>query len=1005
MIKPLFALVISLFLVSCGGSGGSGSAGSGKTDEQKSSIKTNRPALIINDVNVNYVPGAEVDVVVNNRFGDVGFSLANESVVDVVTITNNKILILNPGRAEIVATDVSDEYQTSEVRFYIDVAAATNNELNADPVKFALGQADIPRISVRGQRGNLSYEIEEGSRHLLDVGATGELTPLGQPGRAYVLVRDAGTRRYLPASVRVSVDIEPIPVTGLSYANLSLVFAEGKTLLPQRLSGDRQANYHFAVNPSAEQGVIELNPQSGEITLLNVGYAAVDVTADYGPAFSQSRQAASFTVNVAQGVRKAPLAVADLQAVYADGRLLQPDVEHALAAITYQVVQGNSITIDRVSGLPAVQGVGSSVVEALDFRDERFPAATARFTVDVSQAPHPGLAAEDITLDYRPGLSLLPSFSGVQGGLIFSSDDDAVAKVISGRVYIQGTGVAHVSAADDGGELYGAAQQQLLLTVRPGEHPLMQVTPLVMEYADSCISLAGQIQGNRGALQLLSSSNEAIARVDSARQCLQILAAGSTQVSVKVSASALYRESSPITVPVRIENAGSRLRVTGTVEATYGGAVLQPPAVSGTVGVVRYRIADGAARQVVSIDEQSGAMTILGAGFTRILVTDSGSDSVSPGEAEFDVQIAPAINTSAVSYASAVYQENLSLYPLISGVDEMNYHFELRSGSQVVQLLDNSTGELKVLAAGAFQLDITASSANYQSRVLEVGGNVERAPHPGLPESLIEFNYVPGQIVALPLPAAIGERNISLLGGQSGDLFRVTEQGELEFLDYAASPVSLVVQESGNANYLPLDPTTVRVRINAPLAGYSDLDMTLDKATTLISSSLNSADNLYLKDSRMVIAGYDRELIPSSEDITAYGEGRKLVVWMLREGDGLRRPVIVYVTRLDGCSAEYNLSGLADATPVAADAAGYCIGGDTGRYTIIRIIDEHNLSTGVWNAEQPLTIDRRAERYFVPSTSGGVYVSDPATTYVSDATGPARKIYEWNRIGIQRTVE
>lgn len=1001
-----------LLLTACGGGSGSSSAATEPLPETSS--PTARPGLLINDIEAIYDTGLELRPIINQVLGEVSLQLATGSVTDVVAVSRDgrSLLVLNPGTAQVEATDKASGFQTATKVFTVTVLPAANTALAADRLTVALASdqqaVTYPTLAVRGKRGTLTFEVAEGYRHLLAIDAsTGQLTPLGTPGLAYVNVTDSGNRRYAGTTIQVAVDIRPAPAEALSYANLKLPFAAGKTLLPQRLSGDDQASYHFAINPHGEAGVIQINADSGEILLLKPGYTGVDVVAEYGETFGKVRQTATFSVEVTLGERQ-PLQVDKLTTTFAAGRLLQPLVRNNKAQPVYKVTAGNAVAIDSLTGLPVIQRAGSSTLKASDYKDRRFPASDVTFQIEVAKAEHPGLQADALQLSYGADRQVTADVSGQLGTLSLHSSDNTVAQVKDAQLLLRGAGLTTIKVSDDGGANHLPAEVEFELQVTPGTAPALEYQTIRATYAaDSCVDLSAYISAAGGALQFVDSQNPAVVDYDATEQCLRLLAAGTTSIRVRSAASANYLASEPVMVAVVVRAADSRLSVTDTVTAVYqADAVLPAPAVSGALGELSYALAADAAQDVVQLDPASGAMQILKAGRTRVLVSDQGDAGVQPGQTSFDVVIEPGVNSASVRYPSVSYQAGLSIVPQLDGPADMEYRFRLVSGEQVVNLVDATSGSLTVKAAGSYQLEVTAAGHNYQLRSWLVSGTVTRAAHPGFRQTRFELDYQPRQPVTLPLPDAHGERQLVLLTGQTLGLVQVLADGRLLLTGYGPYEVQLVVQESGDALYQPLESQLLTVSVNAPAAGSADQDIALHKTLTIIDSRLNKADFGELKHTQVEVVGAAGYPQSSDDDLRTFGEGQKLLVYMVRDSDQQRQPVLLYISRHDGCVRDnYNLTTLANSKAIAMDADGYCVFGTTGRYLLVYVTDDSHLDTGHWQLETPLSVLRRGERYFLPTTLGGLYIQDPSNTSASNATGPARRIYEWQRLELQMDID
>ncbi|MDX2320406.1 MAG: hypothetical protein QNK26_07385 [Moritella sp.] len=555
--------------------------------------------------------------------------------------------------------------------------------------------------------------------------------------------------------------------------------------------------------------------------------------------------------------------------------------------------------------------------------------------------------------------------------------------------------------------------------ILPGDHHAIKFTGLNTYFKSGFFAISLNVQGNKGNLAARANSDASVAKYNEKNNCINLFKAGSTTLSLYSEASANYNESETVDVPIIVNKVGATLKADGDVNSRYSTipATIQTSTISGSHGQLRYEFADGSATDVVEMNDEvrtsGGTMKVLNAGTTLIKVTDSGTDQHESATVYFNITIAPAENPLAVTYPTAVFAVDKTLKPTFNDdTNDMSMRFELATGNQTVELVNSSTGELKIKGGGDYSLKVIASSRNYEEKNITVHGSVKKAAHPGLATAPVTVEYAPLKKYNLnPATPAIGKRVFAIAPRLRKDLAEIdSNTGELTLLNYdKPSTIEVHITETGNDNYEELETVKQQIIVTAPSKDASHQNLTIEKVGTIFSSRLNQYAFKALKETKVSFAGVV-PIKPSYEQIKKFGTGSQLIIKMKPVDETATientKPVLVYAQRFDGCSSIYDIHSVSNGTAKSVEMADNVVcpnsGEVTQRYLTFTVINDEHLTSGDWEAVTPFVIYRHSSRKFKPTSYGGCYVSTNNSSCTGE-TEPESTIHEWNLVDVKLT--
>ncbi|HHF2951594.1 TPA: cadherin repeat domain-containing protein [Vibrio diabolicus] len=1004
MNRKYYLLFLAALLAGCGGGGDS------KTNNTKTPTtitKQSRPQLKAEDTVLKFEGvGTVTAAKLSNVHGSVSYQVIDSNPLNVVKINDSGMLqILRPGTATILATDNSSAYESSEARFSITVERGINTDLSVSDLNFNAIESEGKALTVRGQKGELSYEVESG-HNLIRVDENGSVYSLGSIGQASVLITDSGNELYLPKQVRATVKLHGVASGQLQFALLEEEYREGLTLEPARLDkAQTQSITYKIIRSEPDNKVAELlNPESGVLLVHNVGQLTVEATATYSDAFLDKQQTAQFVVDVKQGQREA-ISVADVVKTYEEGGRIFPKVTNARGDYELKIISGEDVVAKSVSSEALlIKGVGTAEVEIYEHEMRNYPASKARFNVEVNRAPHPVMNDIEMPLTYQPNLSIPLAFKGQKGNVTLVSSLPNGLRMTDDNLEVETAGEYHLKFEDDGGEFYQPIQFNVVIKVAKAEGQPMETHDYDVVYSNK---YSFNLHRDFGL-----SANEQIEIVDNtapdvvggfSEGRLHVYKAGKATLTVRRQESANYTVGPDQKVDVTILSAPSRIEVQSDVEEVWKvGQTFVAPKISGTVGEVTYRFEDNAATDVVSLNSQTGAMQILNAGSTKIIVSDAGDDKVDPGESSFSVTIKQGTNPVSIAYPTVDFSAGTIISPVMSGGEAKASYRLINQKDPVVELVSSETGRLKILHAGEYQLEVTLTARNYTTKTVLVNGTINKADHPGLTTKLQTVEFTPFKAIDLDFGRTVGTRTYSFGDTVSKDLATLDNaNAELTLTNYSQyHSIALDISESESRDYKALPRTKVTVSVDLAESSVADKYTQLNSEQTVIVSTLSAPQFANLEESEFGILGSRSVREPTDDELQKHGKG-KVVLFMFKPvGSDDRRQekaAWVHVARFDGCTSELFADDLKPFNAIGYDDPGYCTSGSTIRMTRFLVIDDSNLEDIEYELAAPIITYRRGVREFLATDKGGFY-ADPNGVYGKGEYGYPKSLYEWSVI-------
>ncbi|MGR5076620.1 hypothetical protein [Photobacterium swingsii] len=1050
--KTLAVLITtSLTLSGCGGGGGDETTSPSVTPEPTKPTTTlptpdakpskqPRMQLNVKDVEITYGEKSDITLLIQNQMGSLNYELVSTEGNNVAELdpSSNTLSILNAGKLTYKVTDTSDDYQTSSSTFTVKVKKAQAPTPLLKEV--ILDQKDTSRsFKVDNPVGALSIELEPSSRDLVTLQDVGGGTFMITPKRAGIAtgyIVNAGNQNFNSYKIPFKIDIRKA-ITN-NFKDIEIKYS----VQPYQLPLSSEAEYSFKVN---DPEIVRIDEKTGDIQPLKVGNTLVDVT--YKSKFSQyTADNAHFRVTVEKGPRPNAFKASVEKDLHYSTITQQPELklENQKGTLSYQLVSGNHISdFDSKNNSFRTTGLGNVEIKITD-KSDNYIDASDTVTFQVVKADHPNFTTQIVDYTYSK-LEQTVTLLGQKGTLTLKPQDTSIVKVNGNKITTLKAGIAQLEVTDTS-EFYNTAKTQLTVNVAHAERDDFTVKPINQKFTATTINFSDLYKYTQddeavttSPIVLIKSNPDNAIKLNQADGTLSITNAGSATLELYWPQDEQYLKSKKKSVDINIAPADSHLILAKTtIKDDYQIApkTIAAPKVEGEKGEITYRIKQGSLKDVVSIDHNSGLMTIKNAGSTTIEILDSGNKSYKPTKATFTVQINPARADITATYPNEIALGEKAFHqPKITSQISLDkwekLHFSI-DNKTIANITNTEDGYIQVLSPGRANIVFEAISRNYYSVKKTYQIKVLKEVHPGVTAKDLNIYYTPiEQNYHIDVTSQIHGARSYLKNSSPNPIYGFKLNQDYGYVNSISNfPFSFLfkVDEKESDKYQAATDYAQAgkgvVHIYSPKPNSSDKDHTLTFSTSVkshvIESNLNSERYKNLVRSSFFLKGTEGYYTPSKSEIDQYGNGYFTILRTKLVGDDditARKAVRVVINRFDGCESLYNSSS--SLTPAMAirfntDGQNDCqTTGERAKYfTKITVIDDKAMTSGEWELVNPLVIYREGKREFMDTPKGGSYITQEYNknreeflkSIGFDAQSKTRKVYEWNTVNLKFSI-
>jgi gliding motility-associated-like protein len=289
-------------------------------------------------------------------------------------------------------------------------------------------------------------------------------------------------------------------------------------------------------------------------------------------------------------------------------------------ALSYS--SSNTAVATIVSGKIHITGAGTATITASQSGDANYSAATS-----VDQSLTVNKASQTITFaaadtrifgaaDYADGATANSGLS-----ISYSSDNTAVATIVSGKIHIVAPGIATITASQSGDGNHNAATSvNQTLTVVKASQTITFSALSAKTYNDTDFDPAATTPS--GLTISYSSSNSSVATIVSGK--IHIVGAGTTTITASQAGDGNYTAATSVDQSLTVNKASQTITFSALSAKTYNDADFDPAATTPSGLTLSYSSSNTSVATIVS-----GKIHIVGAGTATITAAQSGDGNYS----------------------------------------------------------------------------------------------------------------------------------------------------------------------------------------------------------------------------------------------------------------------------------------------------------------------------------------------------------------------------------------
>ena len=361
--------------------------------------------------------------------------------------------------------------------------------------------------------------------------------------------------------------------------------------------------------------------------------------------------------------------------------------------------------------------------------------ATGEFTIDKAEATLKySKETAEVTLQAEfeaPTLTVTPE--GLEGITYSSSNTSAATIAEDGKVTIVGAGETTITAAFAGDEHYKEAEASYVLTV----NKIATELKYSKETAEATLGAEFEAPILTKSPETLegvefTSSNEAAATVDKNTGAVTLVGVGETTIKAAFAGSDTY-EASEASYVLTVSKAKAELKFSKETATATMNAEFEAPTLTKTPEDLQGVEFTSSNEAAATVDKNTGAVTLVGAGETTIKAAFAGSTVYEAAEASYVLTVSKAKTELKFSAATAQATMNAEFQaPTLTKSPENLEGVEFTSSNTAAATVDKNTGAVTLVGAGETTIKAAfAGSTVYEASEASYTLTVNRAAGEG----------------------------------------------------------------------------------------------------------------------------------------------------------------------------------------------------------------------------------------------------------------------------------
>ena len=472
--------------------------------------------------------------------GAISFTSSNAAVAT-VNATTGQATVVGAGTSTITITQAAtDDYvsATQTLTFTVKQAVPKLGALTVSSKTFGDAEFSITKPT---SPSSGAFTFTSNNTKVVKISEAGTATIEGA-GTATITATQAATGNYAANSVTAEVTIAKAAPELSNISLTGLVFGDADTTLNPRSTSS--GAFTFSSNNTR---VLTINEKTGLVRIVGAGTATITVK----QASTTNYEAASSSVTVQVGLATPAFQRLDpIEKQFGDATFLfNWGTSPSDGAITYTSNSPTVATIDATTGRVTIVSTGVATLTMSQAKGTNHTAATTVVVLTVGRGTP---AFGDFVVankTYGAAAFLLTSPTTTSSGAFtFTSSNTSVATVNSttGLVTVVAPGSTEIAATQAQTLTHTASTIRTTFVVDPASPVISAMPAITKAYGSAAFTLTAPTSNSSGAISY-TSSNTAVATIDSNTRLITLTGAGTTTITASQVATSTYTSASTST--------------------------------------------------------------------------------------------------------------------------------------------------------------------------------------------------------------------------------------------------------------------------------------------------------------------------------------------------------------------------------------------------------------------------------------------------------------------------
>ena len=770
------------------------------------------------------------EVTIGASSGVVKYKIEESTPSDAASVdeSSGKVTITKPGTIK-VGADLTIGEKTVSAFYKLTVNKANQTGFAFDkstPTTVTYSPDKKYEIKTTGGKGDGKVTFSTDNAEVATIDSEGRLTTI-KAGTVTVKAVKAGDENYNDSKeISYTLTIERAGQTNFAFEDQNpetKIYKPGLTF--ENKATGNQGTGKITYEITIGNDVASIDGATGTLTILKAGTVTVKATRAADDKYKEATAEYTLTINKADQEDFAfekpnPEAIA-----YKPELTFENAVTGGQSAgnVTYTITSDNGVaSIDGATGTLTILKAGTVTVKATRAADDKYKEATAEYTLTINKADQEDFAFEKPNpeaIAYKPGLTFENKATGGQGTgnvtyTITSGNDVATIDSKTGTLKINKAGTITVKAVRAGDDCYNdSAEISYTLKINRADQTnfaFEKQNPEAITYKPG-LTFENKATGNQGTGKITYeiTSGDDVASIDDNGK-LTINKAGTVTVKATRAADDKYNEvTAEYTLTInKADQTGFVFKETQHKKTYEPNLTFTYEATGGqSKGNVTYEIING--KDVASIDDSNGTLTINKAGTVTVKATRAADDKYNEATAEYTLTINKADQTGFVfekTQHEITYEPDLTVtYEAIGGQSTGNVTYTITSGNDVATI-DSKTGTLKINKAGTVTVKAVRAGDDCYNVSAEISYTlkINRADQTGFEfeqydNDTYKITYNTG--MSFKNAASGGQSNGNITYSLSSDIVSIDNDGNITFKKGQVGTVTVTAKKAADDCY------------------------------------------------------------------------------------------------------------------------------------------------------------------------------------------------------------